>query len=159
MRTTDVTIVSLAVESAQDDIARCQARDEAGAVGHAHEVVHPHRAVEQDREAGDVVGGELLQAEPDAHAERTAEHREQRKVEADCIERDQHVMIDCAWIGTVGRPVFCCPHRASDQPRRSTDEVFAWHGCECRNNRWRANSGCEAQLLRIELSSGHHLVG
>ena len=38
----------------------------------------------------DVVRGELLQAEPDADTERAAEHGEERQVEADRPERDQH---------------------------------------------------------------------
>ena len=53
-------------------------------------VAEPDRLVEQDREARDVVGRELLQAEADADAERAAEHREQRQVEADRLQRDQH---------------------------------------------------------------------
>ncbi len=79
-----------AVPAPDDDVARRHAGDHAGAVVHRHEIAEPDRAVEQDRETGDVVGGELLQAEPDADAERAAEDGEQREVEADLLERDQH---------------------------------------------------------------------
>src|SRR5207244_4308193 len=42
-----------------------------------------------DREAGDVVGGEFLQSEANAHGERAAKHGEQRQVEADGIQGKQ----------------------------------------------------------------------
>src|SRR5206468_129584 len=42
------------------------------------------------REAGDIVGRKLLQAEADADAQRAAENRQQREIEADRLQRDQH---------------------------------------------------------------------
>ncbi len=56
---------------------------------HGDEVAKPYRAVEQDGEAGNVVGGKFLQAESDADDQRAAKHRKQRQIEADRLQRDQ----------------------------------------------------------------------
>ena len=53
-------------------------------------VAEPDRAIEQDREAGDVVARELLQPEADADAKRAAEYRQQREVDAHRLQREQH---------------------------------------------------------------------
>ena len=96
LRTVVVTSVSFghdrldAVAAAHDDVARRHLRHDAGPVVDGDEVADANRPVEQDREAGDVVRRELLQAEADADAERAAEDGEERQVEADLLERDQH---------------------------------------------------------------------
>ncbi len=74
-----------AVERAHDDVARGDLRHAALPPVDGDHVAEADRLVEQDREAGDVVGRELLQAEPDAHAERAAEDGQQREVEADRV--------------------------------------------------------------------------
>ena len=45
-------------------------------------------ALGEDDEAADVVGGDLLQAEAEADAERAAEHRQRRQVDADRRQRE-----------------------------------------------------------------------
>ena len=53
-------------------------------------VADADRAVEQDDEARNVVGGDLLQAEAEADAERAAEHRQRGQIDADRGQADQH---------------------------------------------------------------------
>ena len=72
-----------AVGPAQDGIARGDLRHLAAELVHRDDVAEPDRAVEQEDEAGDVVAGDLLQAEAEADAQRAAEYRQGGEVDAD----------------------------------------------------------------------------
>src|SRR6185295_17766149 len=78
------------VQTSHDDVARGHDADGAGAVVDGDHVAQPDRSVQQDRESGDVVAGELLQSQADAYAESAAENRQHGHVDADDRQRHQH---------------------------------------------------------------------
>lgn len=80
----------LAVEGLDQGEAGTRPPDEtAGPVGQLDQVVLFHRTLQQQDEAADEVRGDLLQAEAEAYAQRTAEDGERRQVQADHVEGDQ----------------------------------------------------------------------
>ena len=77
-------------QRAQHGIARGDPRHLALVLIDRDDIADADRAVEQNDEAGNVTGGDLLQAEADAHAQRAAEHRQRRQVDAHQRQADQH---------------------------------------------------------------------
>ena len=43
------------------------------------------------------------------------------------VDRDQHIMVEVARIGVLGRPIFAHCHRAEDAPRPRPAETFPRH--------------------------------
>jgi hypothetical protein len=78
-----------AVEGADDGVARADVGDAALEAVDLHDVADAHAALGQDDEATDVVGGQLLQAEADAHAQGAAEHAQRGEVDARGLQREQ----------------------------------------------------------------------
>ena len=66
-----------------DGIAGVDLRDDAGEARNLHKVAEFDRTVKENDEARDVVGGDLLHAEADAHADGAAEDGKNREVDAD----------------------------------------------------------------------------
>src|SRR5580704_2582894 len=65
------------------------------------------------------------------------------------VERDQHVVIDMAWIGILGHPILGQVHRALDQPRPRPDKALTRHRRKGVDHARRTHPGRETQFLRI----------
>ena len=76
------------VERADHRVAGADVGDPALEVVDLDHVADAHAALGEDDEAADVVGGDLLQAEAEADADRAAEHRQRGQVDADRRERE-----------------------------------------------------------------------
>src|SRR6266567_7658456 len=77
------------IEAANDHVARGDLAHDPEAIVDRDHVADADGTVEQYGETGDVVAGELLQSEPDPYAERPAENRKHRQVDAYEGKRDQ----------------------------------------------------------------------
>src|SRR5258707_10911844 len=65
------------------------------------------------------------------------------------VDRNQHVLVDVARIGILGRPVFGGGHRAEDAPRPWSEKALPRHGREGIDDSARADLCRKAQLLGV----------
>src|ERR1700731_3830502 len=69
------------------------------------------------------------------------------------VDRDQHVVIDVARIGILGRPVFGGGHRAEDAPRPGPEKALTRHRRKGSDHGARADLGRVAQFLGVSMPS------
>src|SRR4029078_9787891 len=79
-----------AVEVRDHDIPGRYLRHDPLPVVDSDQVAEADGAIEQDREARNVVARQLLQAKADADPERAAEYAEQREIEAHGLQREEN---------------------------------------------------------------------
>src|SRR5262249_22006082 len=77
---------------------------------------------------------------------------------APLIDRHQHVVIDVAWIGILGRPIRPEAHRAQKAPWAGTEKMFARHRRKRLYDCGVADRGGEAELFGVALSRHHDRI-